>query len=70
AVIGAPDERLGEVPVAFVALNPGARVEADALIEHCREELARYKVPAAVHFLPELPKGPTGKILRRGLRVL
>ncbi|SEF08015.1 long-chain acyl-CoA synthetase [Rhizobiales bacterium GAS191] len=68
AVVGAPDERLGEVPVAFVALKPSADVSGDALIERCREELAHYKVPTAVYFLPELPKGPTGKILRRGLR--
>ena len=68
AVIGAPDAALGEVPVAYVAMKPGESVSADALIAHCKEELAYFKVPTAVHFLPELPKGPTGKILRRGLR--
>lgn len=68
AVIGAPDEALGEVPVAYVAVRPGAEVSADALIARCKEELAYFKVPAAIHFLTELPKGPTGKILRRGLR--
>jgi long-chain acyl-CoA synthetase len=68
AVIGAADEALGEVPVAYVAVKPGASVSAEALIAKCKEELAYFKVPAAVHFLPELPKGPTGKILRRGLR--
>lgn len=68
AVVGQPDDTLGEVPVAYVALQPGATPGADALIARCKQELAYYKVPAAIHFLPELPKGPTGKILRRGLR--
>jgi long-chain acyl-CoA synthetase len=68
AVVGASDEALGEIPVAYVAMKPGETVSAEALIAKCKEELAYFKVPAAVHFLPELPKGPTGKILRRGLR--
>jgi long-chain acyl-CoA synthetase len=68
AVIGIPDEVMGEVPIAFVALQPGAQVNADALIARCKEELAQYKVPKEVRILPELPKGPTGKILRRELR--
>lgn len=68
AVVGAPDEALGEVPVAYVAVKPGSTVPAETLIARCKEELAYFKVPAAIHFLPELPKGPTGKILRRGLR--
>ena len=67
AVVAGPDDLLGEVPVAYVAGDPGA-VTAEAVMALCREELAVFKVPAAVHFLPELPKGPTGKILRRGLR--
>jgi long-chain acyl-CoA synthetase len=68
AVIGVPDDSLGEVPVAYVAVKPGQSISPGALIARCKEELAYYKVPAAVHFLPELPKGPTGKILRRALR--
>jgi long-chain acyl-CoA synthetase len=68
AVIGVPDDSLGEVPVAYVALQTPGSLRAEQLIARCKEELAYYKVPAAVHFLPELPKGPTGKILRRGLR--
>lgn len=70
AVIGVADETLGEVPVAYVATRPHAEISAEALIAECKKELAYFKVPAAVHFLPELPKGPTGKILRRGLRSL
>jgi long-chain acyl-CoA synthetase len=68
AVIAAADEMLGEVPVAFVAIHPGAAVEEEDILARCRDHLARYKVPASVIFLTELPKGPTGKILRRALR--
>jgi long-chain acyl-CoA synthetase len=67
AVVRKEDPILGEVPIAFVALRPGASVTAEELIARCRSELAYFKIPAAIHFLPELPKGPTGKILRRGL---
>lgn len=66
AVVGREDEMMGEVPIAFVAGT--AALAVDALLEHCREHLARYKVPADIEILPELPKGPTGKILRRALR--
>jgi long-chain acyl-CoA synthetase len=65
AVVGMADAMLGEVPVAFVA---GSGLSAEALMAGCQAELARYKLPAAIHLLPELPKGPTGKILRRALR--
>ncbi|WP_375250666.1 class I adenylate-forming enzyme family protein [Sphingomonas sp.] len=68
AVVGIADDMLGEVPVAYVALQPAADVSASRLIEHCRAELAHYKVPAEIVIRPELPKGPTGKILRRALR--
>jgi len=67
AVVRKEDPILGEVPIAFVALRPGTSVTAEQLIAQCRSELAYFKVPAAIHFLPELPKGPTGKILRRAL---
>ena len=68
AVVARGDEVLGEVPAAFVAASPGYALDPEVLIEHCRAHLARYKVPASVTVLPELPKGPTGKILRRALR--
>jgi long-chain acyl-CoA synthetase len=68
AVVGIPDDVLGEVPVAYVAMAPGQTVSAEDLVARCRDELAYYKVPAQIHFMDELPKGPTGKILRRGLR--
>ena len=65
AVVGMEDDLLGEVPVAYVA---GLGLVAETLLDHCRAQLARYKVPAEIRLLPELPKGPTGKILRRSLR--
>lgn len=68
AVVGIPDDMLGEIPIAFVALQPAADVSASRLIEHCKAELAHYKVPAEIIIRGELPKGPTGKILRRALR--
>jgi fatty-acyl-CoA synthase len=68
AVIGRPDPRWGEVPVAFVALRPGADATPEALIAHCRAQLARFKVPKAVTFVEELPRNPSGKVLKRELR--
>ena len=70
AVVAMADAVLGEVPLAYVAAAYGADVTAEALLRHCEAHLARYKLPADVRFLPELPKGPTGKILRRALRDL
>ncbi|HET6954603.1 MAG TPA: long-chain fatty acid--CoA ligase [Acidimicrobiales bacterium] len=68
AVVGRPDERWGEVPVAFVALRPGTTATADELVEHCRARLARYKVPKDVTFIDALPRNPSGKVLKRELR--
>ncbi|MFC1415095.1 long-chain-fatty-acid--CoA ligase [Streptacidiphilus cavernicola] len=69
AVVGRPDERLGEEVVAVVALRPGAGATAEELVGYCRERLAGYKYPREVRFLPELPKNATGKLLKRELRV-
>ena len=66
AVVGMPDERWGEVPVAFVTLRKDD-VDADALVEYARERLARYKVPKRIAF-GELPKTSTGKIQKTVLR--
>jgi acyl-CoA synthetase (AMP-forming)/AMP-acid ligase II len=68
AVVGRPDERWGEVPVAFVVLKPGESVTAEDLIAHCARQLARFKVPKAVTFLDALPRNPSGKVLKRDLR--
>jgi long-chain acyl-CoA synthetase len=68
AVIGKPDERLGEEVVAVVALQPGAELSSEEIIAYCRERLAAYKYPREVRFMGELPKGPSGKILKSALR--
>jgi acyl-CoA synthetase (AMP-forming)/AMP-acid ligase II len=68
AVVGMPDERLGEVGMAFVVLTPGAHLEADDLIAWSREAMANYKVPRAVEFIDELPTNATGKVEKETLR--
>ena len=71
AVIGVPDERRGQVPKAFVVLEPGssrATRLADALRQHVRTRLAAHEVPREIEFLDDLPKTTTGKIMRRALR--
>ena len=67
-VIGAKDERKGEIVKAFVVLKPDAKATEEELLQHCRSSLAAYKVPRTVEFRPELPKGPTGKVVRRLLK--
>ena len=68
AVVASPDDRWGEVPVAFVVVRPDAPVTADVLLEHCGAELARFKVPKEITFLDALPRNPSGKVLKRELR--
>jgi fatty-acyl-CoA synthase len=67
AVVSAPDERWGEVPVAFVTLRPDATATEDELIEHVRTRLARFKAPKRV-VIGQLPKTGTGKIQKFVLR--
>jgi long-chain acyl-CoA synthetase len=68
AVIGRPDERLGEEVVAVVALRPDATATAGQIIAYTRQRLAAYKYPREIRFMDELPKGPSGKILKAALR--
>ncbi|GAB4346590.1 MAG: fatty acid--CoA ligase family protein [Candidatus Abyssubacteria bacterium] len=70
AVIGAPDELMGEQVVAYVVLRPNVRVTAEELISHCQSHLARYKCPKRVEFLDSMPKTPIGKIQKKELRKL
>lgn len=69
AVIGVPDVRLGEVPVAFVERRPGTTVDPEALIRYCAGAIARFKVPRAVHLVEEWPMSAT-KIQKSELRRL
>ncbi|MDA8398977.1 MAG: long-chain fatty acid--CoA ligase [Actinomycetota bacterium] len=68
AVVGVPDERWAEVPLAVVVLRPGVRTTAEELTEHCTGRLAKFKVPKEIRFVEELPRGPSGKVLKRELR--
>lgn len=68
AVVGTRDAYRGESVKAVVSLKPGAEVSIETLGVFCRERLAAYKVPREILIIPELPKNPSGKILRRELR--
>ncbi|MCU1375453.1 MAG: Acyl-CoA synthetase (AMP-forming)/AMP-acid ligase, partial [Actinomycetia bacterium] len=68
AVVGVPHPYTGEAVKAFVVVRPGAAVTEDDLVRHCETRLARYKCPDEVRFVPELPVGAAGKVLRRTLR--
>jgi fatty-acyl-CoA synthase len=68
AVVSAPDKALGEAPVALIVLKPGATATVKELRDHCKANLARFKVPRDIHFREALPKGGTGKVLKIELR--
>jgi len=70
AVIGVPDEEFGQRLKAFIALQSAGSVTADELKNYVKEHLARFKVPRDVVFVDELPRNPTGKVLKRVLRDL
>jgi long-chain acyl-CoA synthetase len=68
AVIGVPDAHWGEMVKALIVLRPGARPAPEELIAFARERLAGYKLPRSVDFVGELPRTPSGKVLKRELR--
>ncbi len=68
AVIGIPDQRLGEVGKALVVPGPGHQLTAEDVIGYCRERLANFKVPRQVEFRESLPRNAAGKVLKRQLR--
>jgi acyl-CoA synthetase (AMP-forming)/AMP-acid ligase II len=70
AVVGRPDARWGEVPVAFVVVSADASTTPEELVEHCRGQLAKFKVPKDVVLIDALPRNPSGKVLKRELRDL
>ena len=65
AVVGAPDERLGEEVKAFVVLKEGSQASSEELIEFTKANIASYKYPRIVEFLDALPMNATGKILKK-----
>ncbi|MNF04631.1 Long-chain-fatty-acid--CoA ligase FadD13 [compost metagenome] len=67
AVVGRPDERWGEVPIAFVVVEAGAEITADAVMQICREKLAGFKCVKDVRFIQALPRSAVGKVLKRAL---
>lgn len=68
AVVGVPDEKWGERPKAFVVLGKGLQASAEDIVEHTRTLLAGYKVPRDIVFPLDLPRTPTGKVLKFQLR--
>ncbi len=67
AVLGVADELYGEEVAAFVVLKDGTNATESDLIEFCKKHLADYKCPKTIHFVEDIPKGPTGKLLKREL---
>jgi fatty-acyl-CoA synthase len=68
AVVAVPDQRWGEVGLAFVVRRPGAELTDEALRTHLDGRLARYKIPRYVRFVADLPRTATGKVRRADLR--
>lgn len=68
AVVGTPHPHTGEAVRAYVVLRAGAHLDEDAVVDHCRRNLARYKSPSKVLFVPELPRNISGKLQRYSLR--
>lgn len=67
ATIGVPDQLYGEEVTAFIVLKEGRGATEEEIIEFCRARLADYKCPKSVRIVSEIPKGPTGKLLKREL---
>ena len=67
AVIGVKDSKWGEVGRAFVSLEPNHRLSEDDVLKHCQANLAKFKIPAKIFFVDDLPKSESGKVLKRKL---
>jgi HIP---CoA ligase len=70
AVVAAPDDRLGEVPVAFLVPAPGASIDEEAFLAWARDRIANFKCPRRAHVVPELPRNASMKVLKNDLRAL
>ncbi|HMK35441.1 MAG TPA: long-chain fatty acid--CoA ligase [Desulfomonilaceae bacterium] len=68
AVVGVPDDKWGEIPVAFVVKKPDAHLDPSAVVDLCKVKLAAYKCVKGVHFVDALPRNPVGKVLKTVLR--
>jgi acyl-CoA synthetase (AMP-forming)/AMP-acid ligase II len=68
AVIGIPDEKFGEALLAFVVLKPGSELALEEMVEFCRDRIAGYKIPRQLEIIAEMPRNPSGKILKKELR--
>ncbi len=68
AVVGIPHEHLGEVPALFVVIRSGCDIDAQQILKRCHERLSSYKVPFSVHFVDDIPRTGSGKIIRFKLR--
>nr|WP_271210517.1 3-[(3aS,4S,7aS)-7a-methyl-1,5-dioxo-octahydro-1H-inden-4-yl]propanoyl:CoA ligase [Rhodococcus wratislaviensis]GLK35858.1 acyl-CoA synthetase [Rhodococcus wratislaviensis] len=68
AVIGVPDQRMGEVGRAHVVAKPGSTLAEDDVVAFCKERLANFKVPRSVRFVDSLPRNPSGKVMKNVLR--
>ncbi|HEX9204962.1 MAG TPA: AMP-binding protein [Candidatus Deferrimicrobiaceae bacterium] len=67
-IVARPDYTMGEVPVAVVVLREGAEADSESILSHCARNMAPFKVPQAIEFLPALPRNSQGKVLRARLR--
>ena len=68
AIIGVPSQKWGEEVKACIVCKPGCEIDAEDIINYTRERVAAYKAPKSIDFIPEMPRNPSGKILRRELR--
>ena len=68
AVVGKKDEEYGETVAAFIVLQNRVQVSEDEIKIFCEERMAKYKIPSTIIFIDEIPRTPTGKILKRVLR--
>jgi acyl-CoA synthetase (AMP-forming)/AMP-acid ligase II len=68
AIIGLPDPKWGERPVAVIVARPGANLSAEDIVARCKANLAGFKVPKEIHFRDAIPRNPSGKVLKRVLR--
>jgi len=68
AVVGIPDEKWGDAVKAFVVLKDGEKISEEEIIDFCKKDLASFKKPKSVDFVPSLPRNPAGKILKKELK--